>query len=88
MAGSLLCSVLSPEGTIFEGEASFVEAHALDGRLGILPGHAPLITALGEGPLRITISDSDERRWQISGGFMAVLKDKVPIVAEGLEQTS
>ena len=88
MAGSLLCSVLSPEGTIFEGEASFVEAHALDGRLGILPGHAPLLTALGEGPLRITISDSDERRWQISGGFMEVLKNKVSIVAEGLEQTS
>ena len=88
MAGSLLCSVLSPEGTIFEGEASFVEAHALDGRLGILPGHAPLITALGEGPLRISISDSGERRWQISGGFMEVLKNKVSIVAEGLEQTS
>ncbi|HIB91208.1 TPA: hypothetical protein EYO57_29130, partial [Candidatus Poribacteria bacterium] len=38
--------------------------------------------------LRISISDSDERRWQISGGFMEVLKNKVSIVAEGLEQTS
>ncbi|MGE4620282.1 MAG: ATP synthase F1 subunit epsilon [Planctomycetota bacterium] len=86
MAGTLHCSVLSPDGSIFEGEIAFIEAHALDGRLGILPGHAPLITALGDGPLRIRLEGQDDRKWQVSGGFLEVLDNHVSVLAEGLEQ--
>ncbi len=88
MAGTLHCCVLSPDGSIFDGEASFVEAHALDGRLGILPGHAPLITALGEGPLRIRTAGGTEENWTVSGGFLEVLENHVSVLAEGLRQDS
>ncbi|MGE4631473.1 MAG: ATP synthase F1 subunit epsilon [Planctomycetota bacterium] len=86
MADAIHCSVLSPEGPIFEGEVSFIEAHALDGRLGILPNHAPIITALGEGPLRIRIEGQDDRKWQVSGGFLEMLDNHASILAEGLTE--
>ena len=88
MAGTLRCTVLSPDGEVFDGEVSFVEAHALDGRLGILPGHPPLITALGEGPLRVTLENSADRNWSVSGGFLEVLANHVSVVAEGLREQS
>ena len=86
MAGTIHCSVLSPEGSVFDGEATFVQAHALDGRLGVLPGHAPLITALGDGPLWVRIEGHADRKWQVSGGFMEVLDNHVSILAEGLRE--
>ncbi|HIA27167.1 MAG TPA: ATP synthase F1 subunit epsilon [Planctomycetes bacterium] len=77
----LTCTILTPDGSAFEGDATYVEAHALDGRLGILSGHAPLITALGSGPLRVRTADGDHR-WQVDGGFLEVLKNDVSIIAE------
>ena len=84
MAGVIHCSVLSPEGSIFEGEVTFIEAHALDGRLGILPSHAPIITALGAGPLRVRIEGQEDRKWQVSGGFLEMLDNHASVLAEGL----
>lgn len=84
MAGTIHCSVLSPEGSVFEGEVTFVQAHALDGRLGVLPGHAPLITALGAGPLSVRLESQEEHKWQVNGGFMEVLDNHVSVLAEGL----
>ena len=51
--GMLKVSVISPEATLFEGEAPSVVAPAFDGEVGILPSHAPMVTTLGEGVLRI-----------------------------------
>ena len=84
---NLHCQVLTPNGTAFDGEATFVEAHALDGRLGILPKHAPLLTALGVGPLRVKLPDNTVKRWTITSGFLEVLDDHVSVVAEGLEES-
>ena len=46
-------SVISPERVLFEGEASSVVARAFDGEVGILENHAPMMTLLGTGPLRL-----------------------------------
>jgi len=82
---NLHCQVLTPNGSAFEGEASFVEAHAVDGRVGILPRHAPLLTALGRGPLRVKLPDGTEKKWTIDGGFLEVLEDHVSVAAERIE---
>ena len=87
MAGSLHCQLLSPEGSVFDGQVSFVEAHALDGRVGILPNHAPLIPALGDGPLMLRTESEGEKRWTIRGGFMEVLDNHISILAEGLQES-
>ena len=81
---NLHCQVLTPNGSAFDGEATFVEAHAVDGRVGILPRHAPLLTALGQGPLRVKLPDGTEKKWTLDGGFLEVLDDHVSVVAERL----
>jgi len=83
---NLHCEVLTPNGRAFAGEAKSVEAHAVDGRIGILPRHAPLITALGKGPLRVVLADGTEKKWTLDGGFLEVLHDQVSIAAERIAE--
>ena len=76
----LRVSVISPEAVLFEGDAESVVAPAHDGEVGILTGHAPLMALLGNGQLRL--GGSDGRRFNVSGGFVQVLDNKVRVVAE------
>ncbi len=76
----LKVSVISPEATLFEGEASSVVAPAFDGEVGILPSHAPMITVLGQGTLRV--NGATPMRFAVSGGFVQVVDDIVRVVTE------
>ena len=76
----LKVSVISPEAMLFEGEASSVVAPAFDGEVGILPGHAPMITVLGQGTLRV--EGDTPARFNVSGGFVQVVDDIVRVVTE------
>ena len=73
-------SVISPERTLFEGEAESVVAPAFDGEVGILTGHAPMMTLLGRGVLRL--GGPGGARFQIEGGFLQVVDDQVRVVTE------
>lgn len=76
-------SVISPEASLYEGEATSVVAPAFDGELGILTGHAPLMTLLGTGELRIDGGGGGSaRRFAIEGGFLQVVNDQVRVVTE------
>ncbi|MBA2515162.1 MAG: ATP synthase F1 subunit epsilon [Solirubrobacterales bacterium] len=74
-------SVISPESVLFEGEAAGVVAPAFDGEVGILEGHAPMMTLLGTGALRLN-GAGGEKRFTIEGGFLQVVDNKVRIVTE------
>jgi F-type H+-transporting ATPase subunit epsilon len=74
-------AVISPEQTLFEGEATSVVAPAHDGEVGILTGHAPMMALLGRGTLRLA-SSSGERRFAVTGGFLQVADDQVRVVTE------
>ena len=76
----LKVSVISPEAMLFEGEASSVVAPAFDGEVGILPGHAPMITVLGQGTLRV--EGDMPARFNVSGGFVQVVDNTVRVVTE------
>jgi F-type H+-transporting ATPase subunit epsilon len=79
----LKVSVISPEQTLFEGEAEAVTAPAFDGSLGILTGHAPMVTLLGSGELRLDGSTlAGARRFTVEGGFLQVADDHVRVVTE------
>ena len=84
---TLHCQVLTPEGSAFSGEATQVVAQAIDGCVGILPRHAPLLTALGEGDLRVKTAEG-EKKWKIDGGFLEVLDNHVSVVAERLTEAN
>ena len=75
-------SVISPERTLFEGEAEGVVAPAFDGEVGILTGHAPMMTLLGRGVLRLTGAGAAATRFQVEGGFLQVVDDQVRVVTE------
>ena len=74
-------SVISPERTLYEGEATSVVAPAFDGDVGVLTGHAPMMTLLGRCTLRVT-RGTEERRFTVEGGFLQVVDDVVRIVTE------
>lgn len=82
MAGTLQVSVISPEQVLFEGAASSVTAPAFDGEMGILPMHAPLMTLLGNGTLRIESTTGGAKQFRVSGGFLQVVDDTVRVVTE------
>jgi F-type H+-transporting ATPase subunit epsilon len=73
-------SVISAERSVFEGEAQSVVAPAYDGLVGILPRHAPFMTLLGKGIVKISGSGG-VKRLQVAGGFLQVARDVVRIVA-------
>jgi F-type H+-transporting ATPase subunit epsilon len=76
----LTVSVISPEAVLFEGQAESVVAPAFDGELGILTGHAPMMTLLGQGMLRV--GGDGGRRFKIEGGFLQVVDNQVRVVTE------
>jgi F-type H+-transporting ATPase subunit epsilon len=73
-------SVISAERTVFDGAAEGVVAPAYDGLVGIRPRHAPFMTLLGEGIVKITQS-GQATRLQVGGGFLQVASNVVRIVA-------
>lgn len=74
-------SVISAERSVFDGEAESVVAPAYDGQVGILRRHAPFMTLLGEGIVKISQSGGQTTRVQVAGGFLQVASDVVRIVA-------
>ena len=74
-------TVISPERAVFEGEAESVVAPAFDGQVGILPRHAPFMTLLGEGELKVRHAGTTNT-FGVRGGFLQVVDDVVRVVAE------
>lgn len=80
----LTVSVISPEKVLFEGTVDRLVAPAFDGEVGILPRHAPMMTLLGKGELRLGENGS-AGKFTIAGGFLQVLNDNVRVVTERAE---
>lgn len=76
----LTVSVISPEAVLFEGTTDSVVAPAFDGEVGILTGHAPMMTLLGTGTLQLGVGTGP--RFNVSGGFLQVVDDTVRVVTE------
>jgi F-type H+-transporting ATPase subunit epsilon len=76
-------SVISAERSVFDGDADAVVAPAYDGLVGILPRHAPFLTLLGEGTVKIRRSGTGEVTTQllVAGGYLQVASNVVRIVA-------
>lgn len=73
--------MISPEASLYEGDANSVVAPAFDGEVGILTGHAPMMTLLGKGELRIEAGGAS-RKFAIEGGFLQIVNDQVRVVTE------
>lgn len=78
----LKVDVVSTERAIFSGEAKFVAVPGKMGELGVLPGHAPLLTAVRPGTVRIETEDGADTYLYIAGGFVEIQPDRVTILAD------
>jgi F-type H+-transporting ATPase subunit epsilon len=76
----LTISVISPEAVLYEGTTDSVVAPAFDGEVGILTGHAPMMTLLGKGVLRL--GGGTGERFNVDGGFLQVADNVVRVVTE------
>ena len=87
MADFLQLEIVTPERLVEKDTVSEVQIPGKDGYLGILPGHAPLITELGVGEIRYR-GDGMEYRLAVAWGFAEVLPNKVTILAETAERAN
>lgn len=79
---TLRISIVSLEGEIYSGESTRITVPAAQGDMGILPRHAPLLTRLRAGRVRIQVPSGDEEWVCISGGFLEVQPTEVSILAD------
>jgi F-type H+-transporting ATPase subunit epsilon len=87
MANTFQLEVATPERLLVDVQVSEAELPGKDGYMGILPGHAPLLSVLGKGTL--TYSDGGSKRViNIDGGFVEVLDDHVRVLADKAEAAS
>jgi len=83
MVATVHIDVVSAEESIFSGEAEFVAAPAQMGEVGIYPHHAPMITSIKPGALRIKLADKNEEQLiYISGGILEVQPGVVTVLAD------
>ena len=74
--------IVSAEGEIFSGEASMVFAPAVMGEIGIAPRHAPLLTTLKPGEVRVQTPGGDEQFFYVSGGALEIQPHLVTVLAD------
>jgi F-type H+-transporting ATPase subunit epsilon len=82
MAMTMHCDIVSAEESIFSGLVEILVATGTLGDLGVAPGHAPLLTALIPGPVRVVLQDGSEQIYYVSGGFLEVQSGVVTVLAD------
>ena len=74
--------ILTPEKNLYSGEATLVQLPGIEGLFEILNNHAPIISALNAGTVRVKTAEG-EKNFNISGGFVECVNNKVIVCAEG-----
>ena len=82
MAMTMHCDIVSAEKSIFSGLVEMVVAAGSLGDLGIAPGHAPLLTALIPGPVKLILQNGEEEVFYVSGGFLEVQRGIVTLLSD------
>ena len=83
--GQIQVELVAADRKVWEGEAKQVSARTVEGELGILPGHTPLLGILVSGDVRIESTSGQVHTATIDSGFLSVEHDRVTIVAEAVD---
>lgn len=81
---SFKLKIITPEKKVFEGDVDSIKCPGLDGLFGILSGHAPMVSALGDGTLTYDSAGSS-KEVKISGGFLEVSNNVCSVMADSAE---
>ena len=82
MAGTIHVDIVSAEGQIFSGEANMVFVPGSQGELGIAPRHAPLLTTLKAGEVRVQSEGAEEQSFYVGGGSLEIQPNLVTVLAD------
>lgn len=82
MAMTVHCDIVSAEEEIFSGLVEMLVAAGTEGDVGIAYGHAPLLTGLQPGPIRVIKQDGEEEVYYVSGGYLEVQPYHVTVLAD------
>jgi len=86
MTDSIKVDIVSAEREIYSGDVQMVFAPAYLGEVGIAPGHAPFITKLGPGEVRVKLADGKEEAFFITGGLLEVQPAQVTVLSDLAER--
>lgn len=78
---SLRVEVVAADQAIWSGEAKMVVAKTVEGEIGLLPGHEPMLAILASGEVRITLDSGDQLKASAEDGFLSVENNVVTVVA-------
>jgi F-type H+-transporting ATPase subunit epsilon len=81
-ANQIQVRLVTPDRILVESTAAAVELPGLSGYMEVLPGHAPLLSELGSGEVRLHGGESGDRKYHVSWGFVEVLPERVTILAD------
>ncbi len=81
---TITCEIVSQDRRVFTGEVDIVVIPGMDGQMGILPKHSPVLTALNYGIITVKVKNKEEY-FTVAGGIAEVLPDKVTILADAAE---
>ena len=76
--------VVSAEEQLFSGEANEVYARSIDGEIGIMPGHQPILLLLDNAPVRVKVN-GQEQSFDLTGGFLEFRDNHLIVIAEGAD---
>ena len=82
MAITVHCDIVSADEALFSGLVEMVVATGSLGELGVTPGHAPLLSDLRPGPVRLIKEDGEEEIYYLSGGYLEVQPNSISILAD------
>lgn len=82
MADTFHCSIVTPTGSLFDGQAIYASFPAWDGQYGMMTGKSPLLTRLGTGSLRIDLPEGVSRWFVIDGGFAQADTDQLVLLTD------
>lgn len=85
MADTMQLQLVSPERMLVDEQVTEVQIPALDGYIGAMPGHAPLLSALKPGGVLTYISGGQQKTLAVYGGFVEVMPDRVRVLADAAE---
>lgn len=88
MAGALTVDIVGPDSVLWSGQAERVSAPTVEGDIGLLANHEPLLSVLRAGSVRVHAGDAEAQRFDVAGGFISFDHNVITVVVDPVVDTT